>query len=326
MTVPQPSRRNRTLIAGLVAVVAVAYVVRLAAIMPHYGTDFDPIRYAARLVLHGRNPYDVIGPGREVFWEYRLLYPMPAALIAMPLLLVPIVGARAMFVALTSGALAFVSTRRSWVPACVFLSASWWFAVGVAQWSPGLLAAASVPWLGFLIAAKPNIGLAIMATAQTRRALAILAGTALAITLLSFLIMPGWFGSWRDAVRETPHIRPLATAWQHGGPLLTLAALRWRHPGARMLLTLALVPMNPGLYEGVLLFWIPTTVIEGMILALGSWLVEPMSTSRFVTVAGFGATGQAMLVCMYLPALVMVLRRPNEGPALQWPTHRQAVA
>src|SRR5512143_1063965 len=161
--------RRRMAFAVVVASVAAAYVVRLAIVMPHYGTDFDPVRYAARLVLRGQSPYPLIGPGRPVFWNFRLLYPLPAVLVAMPFLATPIVAARALFVALTSGALAFVITRKAWWPALVFLSASWWFAVGVAQWSPGLLAATSLPWLGFLIAAKPNIGLAVLAGAPSRR-------------------------------------------------------------------------------------------------------------------------------------------------------------
>jgi hypothetical protein len=234
----------------------------------------------------------------------------------MPLVAVPIVAARALFVALTSGLLAFVLTRTAWWPALVFLSASWWFAVGVAQWSPGILAATSLPWLGFLIAAKPNIGLAVLASASSRRTFIVLAGMAAAVTLLSFIVMPNWFAAWRDATRDTPHIRPLAATF--GGPLLLLAALRWRRPEARLLLALALVPMNPGLYEGVLLFAVPASAIEASVLALASWFVDPISQSKLVTMSGFGAIGQAMLVCMYLPALIFVLRRPNEGPASAW--------
>jgi len=311
--------KRRLAFAVLIASLGAAYVVRLAIVMPYYGTDFDPVRFAARLVLHGENPYPLIGPGRPVFWNFRLLYPLPAALVAMPFLAIPIIAARALFVALTSGILAFVLTRKAWAFALVFLSASWWFAVGVAQWSPGLLAATSLPWLGFLVAAKPNIGLAVVAGASSRRAFIVLTSTALAITVLSFIVMPGWFASWRDATRDTPHIRPLAATFV--GPLLLLAALRWRRPEARLLLTLAVVPMNPGLYEGVLLFAVPASAIEATVLALGSWFVDPISQSRFVTATGFGAIGQAMLVCMYLPALLFVLRRPNEGPAFAWIEH-----
>lgn len=310
---------RRLAFAALIASIAAAYVVRLAIVMPYYGTDFDPVRYAARLVIHGQNPYPLIGPTRSVFWNYRLLYPLPAVLVAMPFLAVPIVAARAFFVGLTSGVLAFVLTRKAWWPALVFLSASWWFAVGVAQWSPGMLAAASLPWLGFLIAVKPNIGLAVLASVSSRRAFVVLLGTAAAVTLLSFIVMPNWLGAWRDATRDAPHIRPLAATF--GGPLLLLAAFRWRRPEARLLLALALVPMNPGLYEGVLLFAVPMSAIEASVLALTSWFVDPMSQSGFVTMRGFAGIGQAMLVCMYLPALILVLRRPNEGPAPVWTEH-----
>jgi hypothetical protein len=308
--------KRRLAFALLVAICAATYVARLAIVMPYYGTDFDPVRYAARLVLHGQNPYALIGPGRPVFWNFRLLYPLPAVLVAMPFLAMPIVAARALFVGITSGLLAFVMTRKSWWPALVFLSASWWYAIGVAQWSPGLLAATSLPWLGFLVAAKPNMGLAVLAAASSWRAFIILTCTATAIAALSFVVMPHWLAGWQDATRDTPHVRPLVAIF--GGPLLLLASLRWRRPDARLLLALAIIPMNPALYEGILLFAIPTSAIEAGLLALASWFVDPLSHSPFVTASGFASAGQAMLVCMYFPALVLVLRHPNIGPAPAW--------
>jgi hypothetical protein len=260
----------------------------------------------------GKNPYEMIGPTRTVFWNFRLLYPAPALVIAYPFTIMPLVPARALFVGLTSGALAFVLTRRSWSPLAVFTSASWWFAVGIAQWSPLMLAATMVPSLGFVIAAKPNIGLAVLASAPTRRAVIIASACALAATLLAFALWPRWLPSWLDAIGDTPHVRPIVT--MPGGFLLLLAAVKWRRPEARLLLTLALVPMNPGLYEGVLLFAVPRSFVEGLVLALLSWCVDPLSVvpTGSSAVEFFGAIGRAMFLCMYLPALVMVLRRPNE--------------
>jgi hypothetical protein len=307
----EPTSYARLAIATLIAVLAAAFVVRLSHLMPQYGTDFDPIRAGARFVLHHRDPYAAIGPGRELFWNYRLLYPMPALVLAMPFVALPIVVARAVFVAVTSGVLAYAIARRSYWPLIVFASAAWWNAVGVAQWSPLLLASAWIPWLGFAIAAKPNVGLAVLAMARSRREFGIAAGVAILLTLLSFVAMPQWVGAWRAATADTPHIRPLVAS-PLGAPL-ALAILKWRRPEARLLLVLAIMPINPALYEGVLLFAITRTPIERVLLATTSWLVEPLSAAFAGSPEqmSFLTTGNAMAVCMFLPALFMILQRAN---------------
>jgi hypothetical protein len=310
----------RLLAAFVVALVAAAYSVRLARVMPYYGTDFDPVRAAARLVIHHQDPYELIGPGRAIFWNYRVRYPMPAILLAIPFVIVPIVVARAVFVATTSGLLAFLITRHGWFRLFVFASASWWFAVGVAQWSPMMLAAMLAPALGFAVAAKPNLGLVVIAASRDQRSLLLAILGAGALVILSFLAMPSWFIEWRQIARDTPDVSPLIALT--GGPLLLLAILKWRRPEARLLLAFALVPMNPGLYEGVLLFAIPRSMLQAALLATTSWFVDPLVAMQVPAGAWYvestRATGRAMLLCMYLPALVMLLRRPNVGAVPEW--------
>jgi hypothetical protein len=308
------NRAARLAVACLIALLAGAYVVRLAAAMPHYGTDFDPIRFGARLLVHGENPY-TIGPDQPHYWNFPLLYPLPAVLLVVPFVALPVVAARAAFVGLTSGLLAFVATRRSWWPLLVFASASWWSAIGLAQWSPLLLAAWYVPALGFAATAKPNVGAAIVAGARNRRSLFLAAVGAVAVVAVSFVVRPSWLGEWLGAIHAQPHIRPLVSVWL-GAPLL-LAVLRWRRPEARLLLWLAVVPANPGIYDALLLFAIPATAREALVLATLSWFAEPLryavhSANSFE--GGAHAWALAMLPLMYLPALAMVLMRPNEGP------------
>jgi len=285
---------QRGIVAAIVAGLAAWYVVRLAAIMPNYGTDFDPIRYAAKLVLRGENPYPIIGPGREVPWQFPLLYPMPAVVLAIPFTAVSIVVARAVFVALSSGLLAFAVTRRAWWPLVVFFSASWVESAGVAQWSPWMLASWYIAALGFVVAAKPNIGLAVLAGGRGWKSAVI--GSVLLLAI-SFILLPRWPLDWLHEIRSQPHIRPLVFHWL-GIPLL-IAGLRWRDPRARLLLALALVPQNPALYEAVLLFAIPTTALHATLLALLSWGVD--------WVAGPMGRTNAILLCCYLPALAMLM-------------------
>jgi hypothetical protein len=265
--------------------------------------------------MRGEDPYSLIGPGELHYWNFPLLYPLPAVIIAIPFVAIPLIVARAVFVALTSGALAYVVTRRDWWPLLVFASAPWMDAVALAQWSPAVLLAWYLPALGFLLAAKPNVGIAVLAGSRDRRSLATLLVAMAAITAVAFVAMPSWFQSWLHAVSGQPHIRSLAFSLL-GAPLL-LAALRWRRPEARLLLMLALVPQNPAIYEGVILFAVALRAREALVLATLSWMAEPLANAlgpaaTFADGAKHNAV--AMLVCMYLPALVMVLVRRNESP------------
>jgi hypothetical protein len=68
------------------------------------------------------------------------------------------------------------------------------------------------------------------------------------------------------------------------------------------------------------LFLVPRTrfqtyaLVVGSDLALGAYLYA----KGLPTAAFYRLNGIAVVVCMYLPALVMVLRRPNEGVLPGW--------
>jgi hypothetical protein len=293
--------------------------------MPHFGTDFDPIRFASRLLLHGEDPYASLGPGLKYYWNFRLLYPLPAVLLGIPFLAVPIIAARAIFVALACGLLAFFLSRRAWWPLLACVSAPFWSAAAYAQWSPFLTTVALAPPLGFLLAAKPNVGLAIVAFAESLRSLFIMLAGMAAITVVAFVAMPRWPIAWAEAIRGAEHVRPLMSF--AGGWLLLLAGIRWRRPEARLLLALAILPQNPAIYEGLLLFLIPKTARQALVLATLSWFVEPIvrATGPYPTFAASAtATGYAMLGLMYIPGLFLVLRLPSAPPPP--PAGREAVA
>jgi hypothetical protein len=280
--------------------------------MPHFGTDFDPIRFAARLLLHGEDPYATLGPGLKYYWNFRLLYPLPAVLIGVPFLAVPVIPARALFVGCSGALFAFLLTRRSWWPLLACASAPFWSAASLSQWSPLLTSVASAPALGFLLAAKPNIGVAILAHARSWRSFFTMLAGMVAITLVAIVVMPGWPVAWARAIRGADHVQPLALLV--GGWLVLLAAIKWRRPEARLLLALVLVPQNPAIYEGLLLFLVPRTARQALVLATLSWFVEPV-VSTLGPYPNFAAsarvTGYAMIVLMFLPALVFVLQLPN---------------
>jgi hypothetical protein len=102
-----------------------------------------------------------------------------------------------------------------------------------------------------------------------------------------------------------------------GGFLLLLAALRWRRPEARLLLAVACVPHTPSLYDVLLLFFACHTLRETLTLAIlthalfWGWISFGSGATFDAYALGLG---QAAVFVVYLPVLVMILRRPNEFP------------
>jgi len=314
---PAPSRRLRACLA-----IAASLLSGLRAFLWVSGEaksrDFDQVWYAARALLAGRNPYAEIGPGLHFDWPAPLYYPLTAAVAVMPLAAIARSVAAVLFAALASGVFVWAATRRSLAPAVVITSASAALAAETVQWSPLLGAAFGIPWLGMLLSAKPTIGFAIW-LARPSRAGAI---GAILLTVIGLAFLPTWPVDWLQALRHTslatpggtPYFAPIRSA---GGAFAVLAILRWRRPEARLILALACVPQTPLLYETVPLFLVPFTITEGGVLWLGSWIA-----ALWLSAAGpfvndferFKVSVDAIGWCLYFPAVVMLLRRPNIGP------------
>jgi len=279
---------------------------------PHLVTDFDAVYAGARALLHGADPFRA--------YYRRITYPMPAMLLGILPSLFPIEVARLLFVGVTSGVLGWALSEKPDARLFVFASGAWFVAVEDAQWSPLILAAAVIPALAWVLPAKPNIGL-IVAAGTKPHSIKKVFWLALILPLLSFIIAPSWISAWRRDVAHYDVFRPLFT--RPYGALLLFAGARWRRPEARILLALALVPINPAWYEAVLVFCVPQRSAEGAALAALSWLVpvvgQPLVTD-YATYASQNASAFARgtLICAYLPALFIVLLRPNEGEVPAW--------
>jgi hypothetical protein len=186
------------------------------------------------------------------------------------------------------------------------------------QWSTWLTAGAVLPWLGFVWAAKPSIGLALFAGWPSRSAAI---GGAL-VVLLSLIVVPGWVGEWLEVIRGTPHY--LAPILRPGGFLLLLAFLRWRRPEARMLGALALIPHTTNPYDMVPLLLIPQSRLElAAFMGLGyiaqALIKAPARVPPYdpldLPVRWLAMNWMTFLLLVYLPCLLMVLRRPQGKPA-----------
>ena len=314
-----PSVVMRLTVALIVGALSALYVFERARLTPSFGSDFDQVWFAARDLRYHHNPYLEIGPGRQGSWPWPFYYPAPAAVLAIPLSWLSAVAARCVFVGLSTALLAFGLSARGLLGLIPLASGAFLSAVQMCQWSPLLAAGMLLPAIGWVWTAKPNLGIAQLAAKPSRFALAVAMLGGSALVLIAFLYLPSWFGDWLAAVRAAPHIRPLALSWL-GSPLL-LAALRWRRPEGRVLLALAIVPTNPGIHDALLLLATPLPFASAALLSGSSLLVDVIvgdwpGYSSFAAYAT--ANSHALLALIYLPALIMMFRQPNEGPAPAW--------
>lgn len=281
----------------------------------HKAKDFDQFWFAAGALRDGLNPYAAVGPGLAFKWPWPLYYPLPATLLALPFSYIPVLPARAVFFGLSSALLAFGLTRESYHRLVVFASASYLVASNVVQWEVLLTAAALLPVLGFVFAAKPNIALALLFAYPRRRAIV---GVAI-ITVLSLVVMPSWPVQWLNLIRTASDKAPPVS--YAGGFLLLLALLRWRRPEARLIVALACTPLTMMPYVTIPLFLIPASLMESLVLAWATWVAwfTVGLMGPHANFAEFNLHNATVFVpLVYLPALIMVLRRPNEGELPNW--------
>jgi hypothetical protein len=190
-----------------------------------------------------------------------------------------------------------------------------------------LTAAFFVPLAAIFLVAKPNIGVAVLAGVRTRRQLVILGLTGLIAATVALLLRPDWIGNWIAALQSKEFVSAPVT--NPGGFLLLLSLLRWKRPEARVFTALVLVPQTPSFYDLVPLLVIAQTLREVSLLSLATSLL-------FCFVVGFGPAPtyygfshnleKLAVWTVYLPALVMLLRRPNkyEEPVVERPPRKSA--
>ena len=290
---------------------ALIHYVKIRAVPDHPG-DFGLAWFGARALLNGGNPYQLIGPGLVYDWPWPLIYPLTAMSAAIPFAFFPQVPATLAFVFTGGAALAFSVTRRAWYPLLMCTSASFLIAAGAAQWSPLFTAALGIPAIAFFFAAKPTVGFALAIAAPNRTRVIALAG-GLVLLAVSLTLFPTWPLAWYRSLSTATQVAP--PLLRFGGIAILVALLRWRRSDARMIVALACVPQTGSWYEILPLFLIPKNRNEMMILcavsSAGYLLQDIVMTAKNET--EFNAQVGALMVALaYLPAVIMVLRRPNE--------------
>lgn len=270
-------------------------------------------------VLQGLDPYQVIGPDRQFEHEFPFIYPLPASLVILPLALLSELPAAVVFVWISTALLAFSITADGWHRLPLFLSSAFVMSVRRVQWTPLLTAAMQLPSLAWILIAKPNIGLALLLAARSGRTVkvAVLGGATL--VLVSILILPQWPAEWLEAIRSATHTRAPIT--QPGGFLVLLALLRWRRWDARLIVALACVPQTLYWYDILPLLLIARTLRESLLLSLvtsSGFLIDMALVTDDDVLVPHERFGALIIAVAYLPATLLVLRRPNEGPVPDW--------
>jgi hypothetical protein len=228
-------------------------------------------------------------------------------------------AAQTAFVAGATATLAWLLTRQSLWPLLIFVSPSYLMAALLGQWTPWLTVAALVPSVGFLLAAKPTLGLGCFCYRPERRAVI----GAAALSLVSLLFLPSWPWEWLRNLRSVHgHPPPILTPL---GAIAVLAVLRWRQREARFLLAMACVPQLLFFADQLPLFLVARNRREGWFYALTGLVVGTIWTLRhFMRHAAVQLTPPYAILATYVPALWIVMRRPNEGSVPSWMEHYAA--
>jgi hypothetical protein len=274
--------------------------------------DAVQLQIAARAYLAGSDPYAAVPTAG---FPFELYYPFTAVLLAVPFAAMPDALARVVWAAGTGAAFAW-GVRGA--PRVAALSAGFAVCLVLGQIAPAMMGVAALPWLGFLLAAKPSIGLALFAAYPSRRTL--ISGAA--FVALSLVLLPDWPLRWLHALGTMPQHAPVVMP---GGAILLLGFLRWRTPEGRLIGTLSLVPH--GAYDAVVLFLACRTLRQGLALAALSWAGAFASGWLWphTPEGGMPHPGRWLvaLVSLYLPALWLVLRRPADAPSSVPPSPSQ---
>lgn len=271
--------------------------------------DFSWPWRAARVLMDGHDPYQVIQATGPYPFNVGLFYPLPAGLLALPFaLLTPAVGG-ALFIALSAAALAWGLAKDAPQRLIMFLSAPFCMAALLGQWAPLMVAAALLPSLQFTMAAKPNIGLAAWAYRPSWRG----ALSAVALGVVALIVVPRWPLEWLEALKAAPRYR--GPAFSLVGAFTLLSVLRWRRREGRLFMAMAILPQLSLFYDQLPLWLVPSTIWRSLLLTALSWVAWFQWYPARGLTSSVAAAKPWILALVYAPALVMLLLLPNRDDA-----------
>jgi len=322
-----PNLRLRLVVAALVAVCAWGFAtLKVRAAGPYYiAGDFTWHWRAADALLRGFSPYKVINTMPVYPFSGGYPYFLSTAAVLMPFGLLAPQVALPIFSGLSIGLLAFAFTRDCFwrLPLLVSLPVIWSTTAG--QLTPLITAAMLVPTLGWLAPVKFTIGAAGAAYNLSLRYVLLAVG----IVILSVIIWPWWPPEWWAELKDVPGRWYHVPALVPGGFVLLLSIVRWRRPEARLLAVMACVPQTMLFYDQLPLTLTAQSYRQALAASIWSYIAPAIA----IAIYGAGAVERGLLfarnapiilVLYYLPCLIIVLRRPNEGSVPSWLEHATA--
>lgn len=133
------------------------------------------------------------------------------------------------------------------------------------------------------------------------------------LVVIGLVLVPQWPAEWLEALKSTGHMTP--PILRPGGLVALLALLRWRRPEARLIVALSCVPQSSHWYEVVPLLLVPATLLQSVAFSFSSSLPIIWEVHTGFGDGTFDLYPRSFQVALfaYLPAVIMVLRRPNVG-------------
>ncbi len=302
----------------MVALLATAVLYASYLDDPARKTDFSNVWFGALMMLQGRSPYPLLGPGLSFDMPFPLLYPASSFVLVIPFAVLPEQAAALVFVALSVFLMVYGITAGSWHRLPMLASAAFVDSVLAAQWTILMTAALFLPWLAIFTPAKPQSGLPIVAASRSRAAVVAAALSVLFLIVVSLYMLPGWPREWLSIVGKAAYERPPIVN-PLGLPVLLLL-LRWRRSEAWLVLATACLPQTFMWYSALALLTIGASYREACMISLisslgflfGNWLIYVGAPHLPI------ATWTVYVGSTFLPCVVLILRRPNEGPPPAW--------
>lgn len=280
-------------------------------------SDFDQVWQAAVALVNGGDPYVLMGPGLVFHLEDPVLYPVTAFVAAIPFLLLTEVWATMVFLFITTFLMAYGITADGWHRLPIFVSLSFITCVWLVQWSMLWTAALFLPWIALFASVKPQATLPIVAASGSLAApIFAIVGT-LTLFATSLVMLPGWPIEWLQLVSSSPYVSAPIT--RLGGFLILLVLLRWRRPEAWLVFLFACIPQTPYPYNVLVLLALANTWREAGLLSILSSLGSLVRQRANVhDLASLDIMANMMVLFAFIPATIMILRRPNEGQGPWW--------
>ncbi len=314
-----PTRRQRLAVAVTLGVIAaLAHYFRAAE--SDGVSDFTSLWYGAQFLLEGRNPYELIGPGRLIGMPSPAYYPAPAFLVAIPFTILSYHWASTAFVFVSSALLAWGCTRGSWHRLPLFPSIAFLTSAQLGQWSILFTAALFIPAIALVSIAKPQAALPVVVGREDPTPFYYAAAGGALLLAASLVMLPGWIGDWFELVRNSDHFTPPIA--RTGGPLVALVLLKWKRPEAWLVLLAACTPQTWYPYNGLVLLAIAPTYRSACVLSLASstgWIISALLVDGHPRDPDVRAVmGAALVAGSYLPATILILTQRNEGQVPFW--------